>query len=120
MNKEFSILDLRRTIELHDFVIKTEKNTNKTSFTKIFLKNKVLVSTSAIVWNKNNYKSYKKYFSQYEFSLEEFSSKKESKGESFMNHTVQRDAILKELRMNHEHPTADKLYENLRKKLPIN
>ena len=35
-----------------------------------------------------------------------------------MNHTVQRDAILKELRMNHEHPTADKLYENLRKKLP--
>ena len=77
MNKEFSILDLRRTIELHDFVIITEKNTNKTSFTKIFLKNKVLVSTSAIVWNKNNYKSYKKYFSQYEFSLEEFSSKKE-------------------------------------------
>lgn len=35
-----------------------------------------------------------------------------------MNHTVQRDAILKELRMNHDHPTADKLYENLRKKLP--
>ena len=35
-----------------------------------------------------------------------------------MNHTVQRDAILKELRMNHDHPTADKLYENPRKKLP--
>ena len=35
-----------------------------------------------------------------------------------MNHTVQRDAILKELRMSHDHPTADRLYEVLRKKLP--
>jgi Fe2+ or Zn2+ uptake regulation protein len=35
-----------------------------------------------------------------------------------MNHTVQRDAILKELRMSHEHPSADRLYEILRKKLP--
>lgn len=35
-----------------------------------------------------------------------------------MNKTAQRDAILSELRAHNSHPTADKLYEVLRKKLP--
>lgn len=35
-----------------------------------------------------------------------------------MNKTTQREAILTELRMTKSHPTADKLYELLRKKLP--
>ncbi len=35
-----------------------------------------------------------------------------------MNHTVQREAILNELKSNHNHPTADELYEILRKKVP--
>ena len=35
-----------------------------------------------------------------------------------MNKTAQRDAILNELRAHNSHPTADKLYEVLRKKLP--
>lgn len=77
MNKDFSFLELRKTIELHDFVIQTEKIENKTSFMRIFLKNKVIVSTNAIVWNRCDYTGYKKYSSQLEFSLEEFSSLKE-------------------------------------------
>ncbi len=35
-----------------------------------------------------------------------------------MNHTIQREAILEELRHNHSHPTADELYQVLRKKVP--
>lgn len=35
-----------------------------------------------------------------------------------MNRTIQRESILRELRQSSEHPTADQLYELLRKKLP--
>lgn len=77
MNKDFSFLELRKTIELHDFVIQTEKIENKTSFTRIFANNKVIVSASGIVWHKCDYMAYQKYFSECEFSLEEFSSLKE-------------------------------------------
>lgn len=35
-----------------------------------------------------------------------------------MNKTVQRKAILNELKFHNNHPTADKVYEELRKKLP--
>ena len=77
MDREFSFFELRKSIELHDFVIKKEKIGNKTSFTRIFANNKVIVSTNAIVWNRSNYKSFEKYSSQLEISLEKFSSMKE-------------------------------------------
>ncbi|BAS27301.1 Fur family transcriptional regulator [Limnochorda pilosa] len=36
----------------------------------------------------------------------------------FLRHTRQREAILRVLRMTHEHPTADWIYQEVRKEIP--
>ena len=71
---ENNFLELRKTIELHDFVIKSELNNKKSGLIKIFLNDKVHISINAIVWKKENYKTYKKYSSSIELSQEEFLS----------------------------------------------
>ncbi len=73
MNRNESFFKLRETVNLHNFVIKTEINNRKTNYIKVFREDKVIVSLSAFVWKKNNYKSYKKYYSTIDFSNEEFS-----------------------------------------------
>ena len=76
---ENNFLELRKTIDLHDFVIKSELNNRKSGLIKIFLKDKVLISLNAIVWKKENYKTYKKYTAYIELSQEEFLSQGNNK-----------------------------------------
>ncbi len=64
---------LRETVNLHNLVIKTELINRKLGYTKIFTQDKVVVSLGAISWQKNNYKSYRKYCSTIVLSNEEFS-----------------------------------------------
>ena len=74
MNNKENLYTLKKLIYLHDIVIKFEKSEKQTKFLKIFKNEKVIVSLSALAWQKENYKDYKRYFSKIEISNKEFYS----------------------------------------------
>jgi hypothetical protein len=74
MNNKENFYTLKKLIYLHDIVIKFEKSEKQIKFLKIFKSEKVIVSLSALAWKKENYKDYKRYFSEIEISNKEFAS----------------------------------------------
>ena len=53
--------ELRRILDLHDYVIKIETTDRNTFVDKFFFKNHTEFSISTIAWQKKNFLNYKRY-----------------------------------------------------------
>ena len=62
---------LKQIVNIHDYIIKPDKNGNKLIFNKFFFKNEIEISLNANVWPKNNYLMYKSYQSKFRIPINE-------------------------------------------------
>lgn len=61
LRKGNELIAFKELAELYDFAVKFEQKNNKAVYRRIYKKGKVIISLSAIVWNKNFWQKHRTY-----------------------------------------------------------